>query len=132
MKSEIGIFAFLLLDSLNMYVKWIENCFQATHYQEKSRPAFICKLAFDPQVFFFFCFSFIKPFLILSVLAREHFLWDRREEENPLVNIISTEQPVFTDHDKKANRVLCHHPSINFYVSSFNNSNRHSRQADAS
>lgn len=61
-----------------------------------------------------FCFSFIKTSsLILSVLAREPFLWDRRGEENPLVNIISTKQPVFKDHDKKANRYyVITHPSL--------------------
>lgn len=66
----------------------------------------------------FLLFFIHKTFLILRVLAREHFLWDRKGEENPLVNIISTEQPVLKDHDKKANRYyVITHPS--FYMSAF-------------
>lgn len=83
----------------------------------RSRPAFLCASWHLIFRFLFLLFFIHKTFLILSVLAREHFLWDRKGEENPLVNIISTEQPVFKDHDKKGKQVLCHRPSITLYVS---------------
>lgn len=84
----------------------------------KSRPALCVQVGIWSLDFLFFRFSFIKTFLILSILAGEHFLWDRKGEENPLVNIISTEQPVSKDHDKKANRYyVIIHPS--FYMSAF-------------
>lgn len=84
----------------------------------KSRPALYVQVGIWSLGFLFFCFFIHKTFLILSVLAGEHFLWDRKGEENPLVNIISTEQPVFKDHDKKANRhYVIIHPSL--YMSAF-------------